>query len=88
MDNFNLFLLPIHTANINILYFEVLGNDKLVFKFESYFTSKEMFDLWKEKQLQYYADEALTEKQYPELDATTRMKLRNELLEKQFKSQE
>ena len=56
--------------------------------FESYFTSKEMFDLWKEKQLQYYADEALTEKQYPELDATTRRKLRNELLEKQFKSQE
>lgn len=56
--------------------------------FESYFTSKEMFDLWKEKQLQYYADEALTEKQYPELDTATRMKLRNELLEKQFKSQE
>ena len=55
---------------------------------ERFKITQEMFDLWKEKQLQYYADEALTEKQYPELDATTRMKLRNELLEKQFKSQE
>ena len=55
--------------------------------FESYFTSKEMFDLWKEKQLQYYADEPLTEKKYPELDTTTRLKLRDELLEKKFRSQ-
>lgn len=52
--------------------------------FESYFTSKEMFDLWKEKVLQYYADEPLTEKKYPELDTSTRLKLRNEMLEKQF----
>lgn len=53
--------------------------------FESYFTSKEMFDIWKEKQLEYYANEPLTEKEYPELDSATRMKLRNEMLEKQFK---
>lgn len=28
--------------------------------FEAYFTSKEMYDLWKEKQLEYYANNPVT----------------------------
>lgn len=53
--------------------------------YESYFTSKEMFDIWKERQLEYYANDALTEKEYIPLDTTTRLALRNEMLEKHFK---
>lgn len=53
--------------------------------YESYFTSKEMFDIWKERQLEYYANDALTEKEYIPLDTTTRLALRNEMLEKHFR---
>ena len=53
--------------------------------FEAYFTSKEMFELWKEKQLEYYANTPVTLKKYPELDTSTRIKLRNEMMERQFK---
>ena len=48
--------------------------------FEAYFTSKKMYDLWKEKQLEYYANNPVTQKQYPVLDTLTRLKLRNELM--------
>lgn len=53
--------------------------------YESYFTSKEMFDIWKERQLEYYANDTLTEKEYIPLDTTTRLTLRNEMLEKHFR---
>lgn len=52
--------------------------------FESYFTSKEMFDNWKEQKINYFSSLPLTKKVYAELDNATRMKLRNELLERQF----
>ena len=44
-----------------------------------------LLSLWKEKQLEYYANDPVTQKQYPVLDSLTRLKLRNEWLEKQFK---
>lgn len=43
--------------------------------FEAYFTPKDMFDIWKKQKI---AD-------YSTLPVTTRMKLRNEHLERQFK---
>lgn len=52
---------------------------------ESYFTSKELYDIWKEKEVKYYSTLPLTKKAHEELDNTTRLKKRNELLEKQFK---
>lgn len=52
--------------------------------FESYFTSKEMFDLWKKQMVSSYATLPVTKKTYEEIDYDTRIKLRNELLEKQF----
>ena len=52
--------------------------------FESYFTSGEIYELWKEKQVEYYSAIPLTKKEYPELDTATRMKLRNEQLEKKY----
>lgn len=53
--------------------------------FEAYFTSKEMYDLWKEKEIEYYSKHPLTAKKYPKLDLMTRLQLRNEMMEKQFK---
>ncbi len=53
--------------------------------FESYFMSKELFDLWKERQLDYYSDFLLTKKEYPTMDRATMLRLRNELLEQKFK---
>ena len=53
--------------------------------FESYFASKEMYDLWKEKELEYYSKNPLTAKKYPKLDLTTRLRLRNEMMERKFK---
>lgn len=53
--------------------------------FESYFASKEMYDLWKEKELEYYSKHPLTAKKYPKLDLTTRLRLRNEMMERKFK---
>lgn len=52
--------------------------------FESYFISKNVFDLWKQNQLERYETQILTEKNYPKLDTTTRLKLRNEIMKKQF----
>ncbi|MCD7865587.1 MAG: helix-turn-helix domain-containing protein [Clostridiales bacterium] len=52
--------------------------------FESYFTSKDLFDLWKEQQLKYYSNSLLTKKNYPELDKETILKRRNELLEQRY----
>jgi len=49
--------------------------------FESYFTSKELYDVWKEKTVQYYSDLPLTKKAYEKLAPTTRLKRRNALLE-------
>ena len=53
--------------------------------FESYFASKEMYDLWKEKELEYYSKHPLTAKKYPKLDLTTRLRLRNEMMKRKFK---
>lgn len=53
--------------------------------FEAYFASKEMYDLWKEKELEYYSKHPLTAKKYPKLDLTTRLRLRNEMMERKFK---
>lgn len=53
--------------------------------FEAYFASKEMYDLWKEKQIEYYSKHPLTAKKYPKLDLTTRLRLRNEMMERKFK---
>lgn len=64
------------------------GLDENRSSFESYFTSKEIFDLWKEKQLEYYSGLPLTQKEYPELDTASRMKLRNEQLERKFKEKQ
>ena len=52
--------------------------------FESYFTSGEIYEIWKEKQVEYYSALPLTKREYPELDTATRMKLRNEQLEKKY----
>lgn len=53
--------------------------------FEAYFASKEMYDLWKEKEIEYYSKHPLTAKKYPKLDLTTRLRLRNEMMERKFK---
>lgn len=53
--------------------------------FEAYFASKEMYDLWKEKEIEYYSKHPLTAKKYPKLDLTTRLQLRNEMMERKFK---
>ncbi len=73
-----------HPCNMEIC--QILSNlEQNRADFEAYFTSKEMYDLWKEKQLEYYANDPVTQKQYPVLDTLTRLKLRNEWLERQFK---
>ena len=73
-----------HPCNMEIC--QILSNlEQNRADFEAYFTSKEMYDLWKEKQLEYYANDPVTQKQYPVLDNLTRLKLRNEWLERQFK---
>ena len=53
--------------------------------FEAYFASREMYDLWKEKEIEYYSKHPLTAKKYPKLDLTTRLQLRNEMMERKFK---
>ena len=52
--------------------------------YESYFTPKEMFDIWKKQKVSDYSPFPVTRKTYQELDTVTRLKLRNEYLEKQF----
>lgn len=51
--------------------------------FEHYFTTKELFDLWKEKELQYYKELGFTQKKYKELDNKTRLQLQKEYLLKE-----
>jgi transcriptional regulator with XRE-family HTH domain len=51
---------------------------------ESYFTTKEMFDFWKEKELEYYSNLPLTEKEYVELDFYERIRRRDALLNEKF----
>lgn len=51
---------------------------------ETYFSSKETYDIWKEKELNRYKDYPLTYKEYEELDRLTRMRKRDELLKKKF----
>ena len=52
--------------------------------YESYFTPKEMFDIWKKQKVSDSSPFPVTRKTYQELDTVTRLKLRNEYLEKQF----
>jgi len=52
--------------------------------FETYWTTKELFDIWKRNRIEHFSEMALTKKEYHELDNTTRLKLRNELLEKNY----
>ena len=56
--------------------------------FESYFTSKEMFDLWKEQKINNFSSILVTKKIYEELDNETRLKLRNEHFEKQLQDKQ
>ncbi|GFH96447.1 hypothetical protein IMSAGC003_03003 [Lachnospiraceae bacterium] len=53
--------------------------------FESYFTPKDMFDIWKKQKIADYSTLPVTKKVYENIDSATRMKLRNEHLERQFK---
>lgn len=53
--------------------------------FESYFTPKDMFDIWKKQKIADYSTLPVTKKVYEDIDNSTRMKLRNEHLERQFK---
>ena len=52
---------------------------------EAYFTPKDMFDIWKKQKIADYSTLPVTKKVYEDIDNTTRMKLRNEHLEQQFK---
>jgi len=54
--------------------------------FETYWTSKELYDVWKKDRIEHFSKCGLSKKVIPELDSTTRLKLRNELMEEQFKS--
>lgn len=56
--------------------------------FESYFTPKDMFEIWKKQKVADYATLPVTKKIYEDLDNTTRLKLRNEQLEQQFKNKQ
>ena len=51
--------------------------------FEHYFTTKELFDLWKEKELQYYKELGFTQKKYKELDNKTCLQLQKGYLLKE-----
>lgn len=53
--------------------------------FESYFTPNDMFDIWEKQKIADYAILPVTRKVYEDIDNATRMKLRNEHMEKQFK---
>ncbi len=55
--------------------------------YESYFTDKELYDMWKEKSIEYYNTIPLTKKVHEELDRTEILRRRNALLEKQFEEQ-
>lgn len=53
--------------------------------FESYFTPKDMFEIWKKQMITEYETLPVTKKVYENIDTATRIKLRNEYLEQQFK---
>lgn len=53
--------------------------------FEPYFTPKNMFDIWKKQRIVDYSTLPVTKKIYEDIDNATRMKFRNEHLERPFK---
>lgn len=53
---------------------------------ESYFTGKDMFEMWKKQTLEYYTSKPVTHKEIEELDFETRIGKRDELLAKKFSS--
>ena len=55
---------------------------------ESYFTGKDMFDMWKKQTLEYYTAKPVTHKEIEELDFETRIRKRDELLAKKFSNNE
>ena len=54
--------------------------------FESYFTSKEMYDIWKREKADAYSQISLHKKVYKEIYKIILTNLKNEYLEKQFKN--
>lgn len=54
--------------------------------FESYFVGKDMYELWQKNQIEYYDKLPLTRKEFDDLDSATRIKLRNEFLQKEVKN--
>ena len=55
---------------------------------ESYFTGKDMFDMWKKQTLEYYTSKPVTHKEIEELDFETRIRKRDELLAQKFSNNE
>ena len=55
---------------------------------ESYFTGKDMYDMWKKQTLEYYTAKPVTHKEIEELDFETRIRKRDELLAKKFSNNE
>ena len=55
---------------------------------ESYFTGKDMFDMWKKQTLEYYTSKPVTHKEIEELDFETRIRKRDELLTQKFSNNE
>ena len=55
---------------------------------ESYFTGKDMFDMWKKQTLEYYTSKPVTHKETEELDFETRIRKRDELLTQKFSNDE
>lgn len=55
---------------------------------ESYFTGKDMFDMWKKQTLEYYISKPVTHKEIEELDFETRIRKRDELLAQKFSNNE
>lgn len=51
---------------------------------ESYFTSKELFELWKKETLDYYARLPITHKEIEDLDFITRIKKRDLLISQKY----
>ena len=55
---------------------------------ESYFTGKDIFDMWKKQTLEYYSTRSITHKEIESLDFETRIRKRDELLERKFSNNE
>ena len=72
-----------HIINADMCQFLASLNESRE-SYESYFTPKEMFDIWKKQKVSDSSPFPVTRKTYQELDTVTRLKLRNEYLEKQF----